>query len=259
MSQSRIPLAVRAGAALLAAATISVAGAAVAQAHVRVTPDSTAEGGYSRLTFRVPNESDTAGTTSVEVSLPTDTPFTSVMTKPVPGWKAEVTEDKLPKPVDLDGTTVTKAASTVTWTAEKGTAINPGEYQEFSISVGPLPKEGTTIGLPVKQTYSDGKVSDWSEPAVEGEEEPENPLPSFEVTAAEADDHHGTTAAADTTEHATDESSADSAARWLGAGGLAVGVIGLLLAGLAWRRVATLTAAGTTSTIGKTDKTGSSV
>ena len=152
MTKSRISLAARAGAALVAAAAIGVAGAAAAQAHVRVTPDSTAEGGYSRLTFRVPNESDTAGTTSVEVALPTDTPFSSVMTKPVPGWKAEVVEADLPKPIEVDGATVTKAPATVTWTAEGKTQIKPGEYQEFSISVGPLPKEGTMIELPTKQT-----------------------------------------------------------------------------------------------------------
>ncbi|GAB6897609.1 YcnI family copper-binding membrane protein [Kineosporia succinea] len=258
MSQSRTPLALRAGAALLAAATLTVAGAAAAQAHVRVTPDNTAEGGYSRLTFRVPNESDTAGTTEIEVSLPTDTPFSSVMTKPVNGWTAEVTESDLPEPVDLDGTTVTKAATKVTWTADKGTQINPGEYQEFSISVGPLPKSGTTIELPTKQTYSDGEISDWNEPTVEGADEPENPAPTFEVTAADATGGHGTMAAGDTTAATTDsaaDSSTDSAARWLGAGGLVVGVIGVLLAAVAWRRVAALPKAATTSAT----KTGSSV
>ncbi len=241
MSQTRVPFALRAGAALFTAAAFGLAGAAAAQAHVRVTPDSTAEGGYSRLTFRVPNESDTAGTTTVEVALPTDTPFSSVMTKPVPGWKAEVTEAELPEPIEADGATITKAPATVTWTAEGDNQINPGEYQEFSISVGPLPKMGTTILLPTKQTYSDGEVADWSEPEVEGQEEPDYPAPVFEVTAVEAGGHHGSAAAAPTTE-STDEakSTSDTAARWLGAGGLAVGVAGLAFAALAWRRVAAL-------------------
>jgi periplasmic copper chaperone A len=244
MSQSRIPLAARAGAALLAAAVIGLAGAAAAEAHVRVTPDSTAEGGYSRLTFRVPNESDTAGTVSVAVTLPTETPFSSVMTKPVPGWKAEVVEADLPEPIDVDGATVTKAPATVTWTAEGKTQINPGEYQEFSISVGPLPKMGT--------------ASDWNEPTVEGAEEPEYPAPAFEVTAAEGDGHHAATSAdtADTAavtgaSSADEGSGSDSAARWLGAGGLAVGVIGLALAAVAWRRVATLQSQGQSQSQGQ--------
>ncbi|GLY16075.1 hypothetical protein Kisp01_30900 [Kineosporia sp. NBRC 101677] len=274
MSQSRSPLAARAGATLLAAAAITFAGATAAQAHVRVTPDSTAEGGYSRLTFRVPNESETAGTTSVEVSLPTATPFSSVMTKPVPGWKAEVVEGELPEPIEVDGATVTKAPVTVTWTAAKGTQINPGEYQEFSISVGPLPKMGTAIELPTKQTYSDGQVQDWNEPTVEGEEEPESPAPAFEVTAAEADGHHAAAAHTDTaageaagsddsgssTSGRSDSDSSDSAARWLGAGGLAVGLIGLGLAAVAWRRVAALQSARPVqgSTAGSENKPGSS-
>lgn len=239
MSNVRIPLVLRAGSALVAAAAISLAGAAAAEAHVRVTPDSTAEGGYSRLTFRVPNESDTAGTTSVVVTLPTATPFSSVMTKPVPGWKAEVTEAALPEPIEVNGATMTKAPAAVTWTAEGKTQINPGEYQEFSISVGPLPKMGTTIELPTKQTYSDGEVADWNEPTVEGAEEPESPAPVFEVTAAEAGGHHAaavTETAVETSATATESSTSDPAARWLGAGGLAVGVIGLAFAAVAWRR-----------------------
>ncbi len=149
-------------------------GSVAADAHVRVHADSTAAGSFSQLTFRVPNESPTAGTVKVEAQLPQDTPFAFVSVKPVPGWKADVKEAKLPQPIENEGTTLTKAARTVTWTAEKGTQIAPGQYQEFSISAGPLPDPKQLL-LPTLQTYSDGEVVSWDEPTPASGEEPETP------------------------------------------------------------------------------------
>jgi uncharacterized protein YcnI len=255
MSKSRIPLVLRAGAALVAAAALTIGGAAIAEAHVHVTPDTTAAGGYSVLTFRVPTESDTAGTVGLEVDLPTDTPFTFVAVEPIPGWKAVVTQGDLPKPVEVDGTTITKAATKVTWTAEGSTQVAPGQFQQFLLQAGPLPKEGTTVTLPAKQTYSDGKVVNWNEPTVAGQAEPEDPAPAFEVTAAAAGDDD---TAAPVATAVFNSSNSDSTARWLGGGGLAVGVIGLLLAAVAWRRLVTLTkssAAGTPSNNGTNSDT----
>ena len=82
------------------------------------------------------------------------------------------------------GTTITKAVRTVTWTAGKGTRIGPGEYQEFSISAGPLPAAGPIL-FPTEQVYSDGTVVAWDEPTPASGPEPEHPAPAFEITAAE--------------------------------------------------------------------------
>ena len=48
-----------------------------------------------------------------------------------------MTEAPLPEPVESEGTKITKAISTVTWTASEAAAVKPGEYQDFSISAGP--------------------------------------------------------------------------------------------------------------------------
>jgi uncharacterized protein YcnI len=164
--------------------------AVAAEAHVSLHADSTEAGSFSQLTFRVPNESPTAGTVKLEVQLPQDTPFPFVSAKPVPGWKISVVEAKLPKPIEEEGTTITKAARTVTWTADKGTQISPGEYQEFSISAGPLP-DPKALTLPAVQTYSDGEVVSWNQPTPASGEEPEHPAPAVEVVAATGGDHHG--------------------------------------------------------------------
>ena len=169
------------------AAGLLAFGVSAASAHVHVDPDDPAAGGYTHLTFNVPNESPTAKTNKLEVTLPTDTPFTSVSVKPIEGWKAEVVTTALPKPVTVAGTTVTKAASSVVWTADAAHQIGQNEYQAFSLSVGILPVAGTTVVLPATQTYTDGTVVKWDEKTVEGQAEPEHPAPSFVTTAKDAD------------------------------------------------------------------------
>jgi len=57
--------------------------------------------------------------------------------------------------------------------------LNAEQYQTFSLSVGTLPEAGTTVELPVTQSYADGTVRAWDEPTVEGEEEPGNPAPRW--------------------------------------------------------------------------------
>ena len=97
----------RAGAALAAVAVVAAAAmltAPAASAHVRVIPESTEGGGFAKLTFRVPNESDTAGTTSLVVTLPENAPLAFVSVQPVSGWTATVTKAKLATPVDVHGT-----------------------------------------------------------------------------------------------------------------------------------------------------------
>ncbi|WP_034649622.1 YcnI family protein [Cellulomonas sp. HZM] len=165
------------------AAALVVLPAAAASAHVRVIPESTAAGGWTVLTFRVPTESATASTTKVVVDLPTATPLTHVGTRPLPGWTVKVDEGELPAPVDVGGATITKAPLHVTWTADADAAIAPGQFQELELQVGPLPAAGTELVLPAHQTYSDGTVVDWDEKQA-GADEPENPAPAFTVTAA---------------------------------------------------------------------------
>jgi len=77
-------------------------GALPASAHVEVSSDDAAPGGFGLLVFQVPNESDSATTTKVEVQLPTDTPLASVSTTPTPGWTIDTQTSKLPKPVTVE-------------------------------------------------------------------------------------------------------------------------------------------------------------
>ncbi len=218
--------------ALAAAVAVVLGGLAaqVAEAHVRVQADSTQSGSFSQLTFRVPNEEDSAGTVTVSVTLPQDTPFLHVSTKPLPGWTITVTEQPLPAPVTVSGTTVTQAPRTVTWQGQAGTRIEPGQYQDFDISAGPLPAAGTVL-LPATQTYSDGTVVAWDQPTPAGGAEPEHPAPALVVTAAAT--AGGATAAPAEAASASPSAAADTSdpvARVLAGAALVVAVVGTAFA-----------------------------
>ncbi|MDH2416250.1 YcnI family protein [Nocardioides sp. CER19] len=159
--------------AVAAAATTAglVLLAGPAFAHVTVNPGEAAPGSYTKLTFRVPTESDTASTTRVQVMLPAQ--LTSARVKPHAGWTYALSRSG-------------DAVTAITWTADEDAAIRPGEFDEFDISVGPLP---TTDSLTFKalQTYSDGSVVRWIEVPQTGQPEPEHPAPVLSLTAARDD------------------------------------------------------------------------
>ena len=223
----------RAAAVGALAATVVVGTAVSASAHVGVHPDVTTAGQGAQLTFRVPDESDTANTIKLVVTLPQDRPFTDVSTQPMTGWTATVTDAPLPTPVNVGGATITKAPHTVTWTALPGTKIAPGQYQNFSFATDALPAAGEMV-LPVAQLYSDGTVVNWTEPTVAGKAEPEHPAPVFTVTLASSTDATAvpaatTQASAARTPVAT--TTTDNTARVLGGLALLVAVVagGLVL------------------------------
>ena len=208
------------------------AGATAASAHVSVNPDDTAANGSSHLTFNVPNESPTAKTSKLEVTLPTDTPFTSVSVKPVEGWTAQVITSDLPKPVTVSGTTVTKAPTTVVWTADESHQLGQSQYQAFSLSVGRLPAQGTKVTLKAAQTYTDGSVVKWDEEGAEGQPEPQHPAPSFVTTADDAASTPASAAPNAEAASVTKQASSDGLSAW-GAAGFVLGAValGMVLAG----------------------------
>ncbi|MEV0634023.1 YcnI family protein [Streptomyces sp. NPDC050619] len=223
MSQTRTLALRRAGVVTALAAAGLLAAAGVASAHVTVHPESYPKGTTDGvLTFRVPNEEDSAATTKVQVYLPTDHPLLGVLVSPHDGWTAKVTDTKLKTPVKTDDGTITDAVSEITWT---GGRIGAGQYEDFDVAFGQLPDTTGRLALKTLQTYSDGKVVRWIEEAEPGDEEPENPAPVLKLTASD-----GTSAAAPTSSASSDT---DTTARGLGVGGLVVGVLGLAAAAFA--------------------------
>jgi uncharacterized protein YcnI len=214
-----------------------LAAAAPASAHVTVDPSEATQGGYTRVAFRVPTESDTASTTKVEVFLPEDTPIASVSTMPVPGWTVAVERKAPTKPVAGEGGQPAEVVSKITWTATAGAAIKPGEFQEFPVSLGPLP-EVERLVFKALQTYSDGNVIRWIEEPVDGGEEPEHPAPVLALAPAEDGSNSGTADAATGDDATAGDGDSDGSglALALGIAGLIAGLAGATLGGLALAR-----------------------
>ncbi|MEU6020648.1 YcnI family protein [Micromonospora sp. NPDC047134] len=217
--------------------------AAPASAHVSISPSEAKQGGYGRFAFRVPNESDEASTTKLEIFLPENAPVGSVSTMPVPGWQVAVEKRRVDPPVQVHGAEISEVISKITWTADgAAAAIAPGTFQEFPVSMGPLPEVDQMV-FKALQTYSDGGVVRWIDEPQPGGEEPATPAPVLTLTAA-TDTPTGTPAespaaeAPGTAAGATEDDDEDGngLAVGLGVAGLVAGLAGLVLGGLAFAR-----------------------
>ena len=202
-----------------------------AWAHVTANPGTAQQGGYTKVSFRVPNERDTASTTQLEIDFPTDHPIASVETRPIPGWTATAQKTKLDKPIKTDDGEISEVVSKITWAGGK---IVPGSFEEFDVSMGPLPTDADELVFKALQTYDNGEVVRWIDTAPEGAPEPEHPAPVVKLTPAKA-----TQAAVTAETPASDRNS--STGTW----GVVLGIVGIVLAitgiivGLLNRRSAT--------------------
>lgn len=225
--------------AMTGSAVLVLAGPAFA--HVTVEPTAAQQGSYAKVVFKAPNERDNASTTKLEVNLPAGHPIASVQTEPVPGWQVKVVKTKLAKPLTTDDGKVTEAVTKVTWSGGK---IEPGSFQEFPLSLGPLPTDTGQLVFKALQTYSSGEVVRWIQQTKPGQDEPENPAPVLTLTKKAADGQATTAAAsgssADTSSGDSHQSmsadSSDSTARTLGIAGIVVGAVGIATGVLGWRR-----------------------
>ncbi len=224
-----------------AAALVAVT-ALPASAHVTVTPSSLPKGATGELTFKVPNEESNATTTEVQLQIPTDHPIAQVLPRDIPGWKATVKTTTLATPLKTDDGTFTTAVSEIDWT---GGNIPVGQYQDFQVSVDPLPTDTNQLTFKAVQTYSDGTVVRWIDLTQPGQPNPEHPAPVLTLTAAESDSGSGsgstpaanpTTAAAASKPSSSSGSDSGTVGIWLGALGLAAGLAALTLTLLARRR-----------------------
>ena len=195
-----------------------------AAAHVVTTPGSAAQGSFADISFQVPDEEDTATTTKVEVAFPADHPIASVDVKALPGWHVTVAHTKLTTPLESDDGPVTEAVSRITWS---GGSIAPGTFEDFTVSLGPLPTNTDRLVFKAIQTYSNGDVVRWIDTSTPGGAEPEHPAPTLRLLSADPVVRsavvHPTVA----------ESTSDTL---LGLLGIVVGALGCLLAAFAlWR------------------------
>ena len=241
----RHKLLTRAGVVTAVGAVVVLGFAGTAFAHVTVSPDTAPRSGDATVAIRVPNEEDSAQTTKLEIDLPVDRPIAAVDTEPLPGWTAVTTTSKLATPIKSDDGEVTQAVTKIVWTASAGAGIKPGQFQQFFVSLDSLP-DADSIEIKALQTYSNGDIVRWiDDPAPAGADEPAHPAPI--LTLVKSDEGADTTASsapaaattATTVAAAKSSSSSNGGTLTIAVIGLVLGLAGVVLGLLAYRRSAT--------------------
>jgi len=234
MKSSTLRRTVTSAAAAAATAALLLAGAGGASAHVGVTPDKTSANSYALLTFGIPHGCDESGTTKVAITLPEE--LNDAQPTVNPNWTVEKVTEQLSEPKKLaDGSSITKRTSQIVYTAKEPL---PHELRDALVLSLKLPDAaGTTLHFPTLQTCETGQT-DWSEIAADGQDPHSLKAPAPSITITEAAEADGHSAAADTAGHSTEQASAvtDSGAAARSWAGLAAGVGGLALGGVALAR-----------------------
>jgi uncharacterized protein YcnI len=152
-------------------------------AHVTVTaPGATRGGSDQEITFRVPVEKNVA-TTGLTIALPLNTPLASVLVDPMPGWTHQQKSTKVAKPITTDDGQITEAVSEISWRAQSGQGLAPGEFGSFTILAGLLPN-APSLTFKALQYYADGSVVKWIETAAPGSNaQPVDPAPVLQLPA----------------------------------------------------------------------------
>ncbi|PWU46946.1 nuclear export factor GLE1, partial [Micromonospora globispora] len=153
------------GAALLAAAVGALGWPGAAQAaEVTITtaPAQVHQGDAVEVTFTLPEERPGARTERIEIRLPAEAPVAEVYPMSVPGWAPRITTRTLDRPVaGIHAAGVNLVTDAVTWARAPGTAAAPAR---LALAMGPMPQTDR-LAFQVVQTYSDGTVVRWTDPA----------------------------------------------------------------------------------------------
>jgi uncharacterized protein YcnI len=140
---------------------LALAGSAFAHAHVSPPVVVSKEGQV--FTLAVPTEEENATTTKIELTPPSG--FSIDSFAPAPGWKREV---------QSRGSGEETTIQNVTWSGGEVPHEEASMFQ-FLASVD----AAKTYAFKVRQTYSDGKVVDWS-----GPESSDTPAPTIEAKSS---------------------------------------------------------------------------
>jgi uncharacterized protein YcnI len=134
-----------------------------AWAHAEMSPPVALAKTLQVFTLAVPTEEENAVTTEIQLTVPNG--FSIDSFAPSPGWKREV---------QATGSGEDAVIQTVTWTGGRVPTGEDSFFQFLAQTSG-----SGTYTFKVRQTYSDGKVVDWS-----GAESSDTPAPTIEAKSS---------------------------------------------------------------------------
>ncbi|MBQ1064843.1 DUF1775 domain-containing protein [Micromonospora sp. C41] len=153
-------------AALLAAAlagAVSWPGAAsAAGVTVTTSPAEVRQGDAIQLSVVVPADRPGTRTTKIELTMPPDAPIGEVYPLSVPDWAPTITTRTLDQPVPgMHAAELNQVTHSVTWLRVPGTGAGAAR---LPLGMGPMPATDR-LTFTVTQTYADGTVVQWADPA----------------------------------------------------------------------------------------------
>ena len=137
--------------------------ASTASAHARISPPVSLSKELQLYSLAVPTEKANVSTTGVELTVPAGFSIDSFV--PAPGWQRKV---------QSTGSGETAVVQKVTWTGGKAPT---GEDSLFQFLAQPASSGSYTFQ--VRQTYSDGSIVTWADPA-----SGEDPAPVIEAKSS---------------------------------------------------------------------------
>jgi uncharacterized protein YcnI len=146
-----------------AAAALALMVADAASAHAIMSPPVAKAKVLQQFTLSVPTEEEGATTTTIELTVPSGFSIDSFEAEP--GWK---------RTEQATGSGETKTIEQVTWT---GGRVPTDEDSVFRFN-GSM-NSSKTYTFKVRQTYSNGKVVDWT-----GSESSDTPAPRIEAVSS---------------------------------------------------------------------------
>jgi uncharacterized protein YcnI len=164
-------------AALLTVGTLT--GAASADAHVSLHPNTIPAGAFATLDVRVPGEQQGAYAYEVDMLVPPG--FTEIDTQSVPGWSVRKILVKPAQPIQTEDGPVDEEVSRIVWTGDRSKLgrIENGTFVQFPLSIAmPADLAGRSLAFKTVEYYSDGTAVHWI-----GSPSAELPAPTVDVTA----------------------------------------------------------------------------
>ncbi|WP_433495681.1 DUF1775 domain-containing protein [Micromonospora sp. CA-248089] len=153
-------------AALLAAVLAGAVGwpgaANAAGVTVTTSPAQVRQGDAIELSVLVPADKPGTRTTRIELTMPADAPIGEVYPLSVPDWAPTITTRTLDQPVPgMHAAELNQVTHAVSWLRMPGTGTGPAR---LPLGMGPMPATDR-LTFTVTQTYDDGTVVRWADPA----------------------------------------------------------------------------------------------
>ncbi|WFE39614.1 DUF1775 domain-containing protein [Micromonospora sp. WMMD998] len=177
-------------ASLLAAALAGAVGwpgpASAAGVTVTTSPGEVHQGDAIELSVVVPADRPGTRTTKIELTMPPDAPIGEVYPLSVPDWGPTITTRDLDQPVaGIHTSELNQVTEAVTWLRAPGAGTGAAR---LPLGMGPMPATDL-LTFTVVQTYADGTVVRWTDPAGGAHPAPTVPLlPPLPGTATHGGD-----------------------------------------------------------------------